>query len=90
VFTAVALHSECVSVVVRAGDGSSPARPYDASDLGSLPLLTAVIKEGLRLLPPTPLGGVRVCTADDTQLCGHNVPKVGHPPWQGLLIATGY
>lgn len=61
------------------GDSSSPTtgRTYDASDLGSFPLLTAVIKEGLRLLPPTPLGGVRVCTADDTQLCGHKVPKVG-------------
>lgn len=67
------------SVVPPAGAGifSGPGRPYDASDLGSLSLLSAVIKEGLRLLPPTPLGGVRVCVEDDTELCGYKVPKVG-------------
>lgn len=68
-------------VCLSAGGGSSgcaaPVRPFDASDLGSLPLLSAVIKEGLRLLPPTPLGGVRVCTTDDAELCGYQVPKVG-------------
>lgn len=51
-------------------------RAFEASDWGRLPLLSAVVKEGLRLLPPTPLGGVKVCTTDDTELCGFKVPKV--------------
>jgi cytochrome P450 len=67
---------DCVGIV-HAGDNGTPGRAFEASDLGQLPFLTAVVKEGLRLLPPTPLGGVRVCTEDDTILCGFKVPKVG-------------
>lgn len=60
------------------GPGSSSAAPrdFEPSDLGRLPLLSAVIKESLRLCPPGPFGGSRLVTDDNTKLCGYDVPKV--------------
>jgi hypothetical protein len=90
----------CLVLSTCAGGSSSQDQaPFKPSDLGSLPLLTAVIKEALRLLPPTPLGGVRVCTEDNVQLCGFKVPKVGalltgdmfmclHSMWSANVVQT--
>ena len=57
--------------------GRSTGRDFEASDLGRLPLLSAVIKEGLRLCAPAPFGGTRhVVDEHGAQLCGFHVPKV--------------
>ena len=54
-----------------------PGRPFDASDLGRLPLLSAVIKETLRVCAPAPFGGTRwVVQEEGVDMCGYNVPKV--------------
>jgi hypothetical protein len=53
-------------------------RPFDASDLGRLPLLSAVIKESMRVCPPAPFGGFRRFVQEEgAELCGYHVPKVG-------------
>lgn len=52
-------------------------RDFEASDLGRLPLLSAVIKESLRLCHPVPFGGIRqVVQEGGTDLCGYSLPKV--------------
>lgn len=52
-------------------------RDFKASDLGRLPLLSAVIKETLRLCAPAPFGSTRhVADKDGAELCGFHVPKV--------------
>lgn len=51
--------------------------PFEASDLGRLPLLSAVIKEALRVCAPAPFGGTRyVVQEEGVELCGFHVPKV--------------
>lgn len=65
-----------VSVCTYAADGSSPGRSFEASDLGRLPVLSAVIKESLRVCPPAPFGGSRICPTDNVDLCGHTIHKV--------------
>ena len=47
-----------------------------ASDLGHLPLLSAVIKEALRLCPPAGGGTRHVEQEEGAELCGYHVPKV--------------
>jgi cytochrome P450 len=64
-------------VVCHAADGSSAGRDPEASDLGRLPLLSAVIKEALRVCPPAPFGGSRICPVDGVDMCGYKVDKVG-------------
>jgi len=62
---------------VAPGGGSTTGRDFEASDLGRLPLLSAVIKEALRLCTPVPYGGSReVVTEEGADLGGYHVPKV--------------
>jgi cytochrome P450 len=57
--------------------GDNPGRPFAASDLGRLPLLSAVIKESLRLCTPVPWGATRhVVDEEGVELLGHYLPKV--------------
>ena len=57
--------------------GDNPGRPFSASDLNRLPLLSAVIKESLRLCTPAPWGGTRhVVDEEGVELLGHHLPKV--------------
>lgn len=61
---------------LSAGSGKT-GRAFDASDLGRLPLLSAVIKESLRLCHPVPFGGIRqVVQEGGTDICGYKLPKV--------------
>lgn len=46
--------------------------PPSVEQLGALPLLDAVVKEGLRLMPPAPLNA-RFAAADTT-VAGHDIP----------------
>ena len=71
----------------------SPGRPFDASDLGRLPLLSAAIKETLRVCAPAPFGGMRhVVQEGGVDMCGYNVPKVSSKAWcvyrRGCLAAV--
>lgn len=51
-------------------------RDFEASDLGHLPLLSAVIKETLRLCAPAPMGAMKyVENQEGADMCGHHVPK---------------
>ncbi|KAF6250905.1 cytochrome P450 [Scenedesmus sp. NREL 46B-D3] len=59
------------------GSGSvdaSQLRDIDQADFSRLPLMSAVIKETLRLCPPAPWGGTKLAP-QDVQLCGHTVKK---------------
>lgn len=56
---------------------ANPGRDFSASDLNRLPLLSAVIKEALRLCGPAPLGGSREVVAEEgADLCGFHVENV--------------
>lgn len=52
---------------------TDPTETLTAEKMANLPYLRAVIKEGMRLLPPV-LGTTRK-TSEDLVLCGHEVPK---------------
>ncbi|MCZ2524927.1 cytochrome P450 [Streptomyces sp. HB2AG] len=57
-------------------------RPPAASDVDSLPYLTMVLKEAMRLYPPAPVIGRR--PVRDVEVCGHIVPagaNVFVAPW---------
>jgi len=57
---------------------AASGRDFEASDLGHLPLLSAVIKETLRLCAPAPMGAMKyVENQEGADMCGHHVPKVG-------------
>jgi cytochrome P450 len=62
---AAALHEELAAQL----HGAAPS----VAQLGALPLLDAVVKESLRLLPPAPLNH-RVAAAD-SELGGHFIPR---------------
>lgn len=58
-------------------------RSVSWEDVSHLPVLNAIIKETLRMLPAAGLGSFR-CTSKETQICGYRVPKgviVGFPPY---------
>jgi cytochrome P450 len=58
-------------------------RPVSAPDLSALPLLTAVVKEALRLYPPAFASGRRLTGGDD-EVSGYRIPDgadVGVYPW---------
>eukprot|EP00878_Enallax_costatus_P040161 GHUV01046166.1.p1 GENE.GHUV01046166.1~~GHUV01046166.1.p1 ORF type:complete len:121 (-),score=11.14 GHUV01046166.1:202-564(-) len=54
--------------------GAPGVRDIEASDLGKLSYMSAVIKEVLRVCAPAPLGGNRR-VGEDTDICGYTVPK---------------
>lgn len=57
---------------------TSPGKPFSAADLNRLPLLSAVIKESLRLCTPVPFGSSRhVVEEEGAEVCGYHIPKVG-------------
>lgn len=59
-----------------AASGDRAGREFAASDLNRLPLLSAAIKEALRLCTPVPYGGTRHVVDDGgAELCGYKVPK---------------
>ena len=56
---------------------TSPGKPFSAADLNRLPLLSAVIKESLRLCTPVPFGSSRHVVEDEgAEVCGYHIPKV--------------
>ena len=68
----LAEHPEVACNLVDELDGLLHGAPPTVEQLGKLPLLDAVIKESMRLLPPVPLHP-RVVT-EDTELAGHFLP----------------
>jgi cytochrome P450 len=56
---------------------SSLGKPFSAGDLNRLPLLSAVIRESLRLCTPVPFGSSRhVVDEEGAEVCGYHIPKV--------------
>ena len=79
------LYPSTACAIAGAPAGAPDVCDIDASDLGKLSYMSAVIKEVLRVCAPAPLGGNRV-VSEDTDICGYTVPKVGHcsshaTPW---------
>ena len=55
-------------------------KPMDMKVLLGLPYLRAVIREGIRLTAPVPLGLTRMVPEGGVQICGEHLPaKVSHP-----------
>lgn len=74
----ISLADRSFSFLHTAAPAAAQARDFAASDLGRLALLSAVIKEALRLCTPAPYGGARhVVNQEGATLCGYHVPTVG-------------
>lgn len=72
------MHIRDIYLRSAAAAAAASGRDFEAPGLGHLPLLSAVIKETLRLYAPAPMGAMKhVENQEGADLCGHHVPKVG-------------
>jgi cytochrome P450 len=69
----LAEHPQVASDLVDELDGVLHGAPPTVEQLGKLPLLDAVVKESMRVLPPVPLHPRVV--AEDTELGGYKLPR---------------
>jgi cytochrome P450 len=78
----LALHPDEQAKARTEVDSVLDGRPPGSGDLGSLPYLTKVLKEAMRLYPAAPATGRRAC--DDTEVEGYHIPagaNVFVSPW---------
>jgi cytochrome P450 len=72
----LALHPRVAADLLDDIQATTSGAPPTVEQLAAMPLLDAVVKEGLRLMPPAPLN--TRFAARDTTLGGHDIPAGAH------------